>query len=40
MYPFYLFKLVFLYFKNNCFICVGKIKSKNKLLKVTDLYSM
>ena len=40
MYPFYLFKLVFLYCKNNCFICVAKIKSKNKLLKITDLYSM
>ena len=26
MFLFYLFKLVFLHFKNNCFICVVKIK--------------
>ena len=38
--PFYLFKLDFLYFKNDCFIYVVKIKSENKLLKITDLYSM
>ena len=40
MYPFYLFKLDFNIFKNNCFICIVRIKSKNKLLKITDLYSM
>ena len=40
MYPFYLFKLDFYIFENNCFICIVKIKSKNKLLKITDLYSM
>ena len=40
MYPFYLFKLDFYIFENNCFICIVKIKSKSKLLKITDPYSM
>ena len=33
-------KIDFLYVENNCFICVVKIKNKNKLSKITDLYSM
>ena len=40
MYPFLFIKIDFLYVENNCFICVVKIKNKNKLSKITDLYSM
>ena len=40
MYPFFSYLNPFFYFKDNCFIHVVKIKSKNKSSKITDLYSM
>ena len=40
MYPFFIYLNRLLYSKNNCFKCVVTIKSRNKLSKITDLYSM